>query len=98
MWFTMILSGFEWTSVSHSIVMGSLSNFFLSLGRSWRKSSHDLESGGQILVIGGVMLVIYDSIQFGSDQISEYDYQVNNIFYLNRKWWERVTFDLVNLM
>lgn len=42
MWFTMILAGFEWTSVSHSIVLGSLSNFFLSLGRSWRKSSHDL--------------------------------------------------------
>lgn len=42
MWFTTILGGFEWTSVSHSIVLGSLSNFFLSLGRSWRKSSHDL--------------------------------------------------------
>jgi len=42
MWFTMILAGFEWTSVSHSIVMGSLSNFFLSIGRSVRHSSHDL--------------------------------------------------------
>jgi len=42
MWFTMILFGFEWTSVSHSIVMGSMSNFFLSIGRSRRKASHDL--------------------------------------------------------
>jgi hypothetical protein len=42
MWFTVILQGFEWTSVSHSIVMGSLSNFFLSIGRSLRRSSHDL--------------------------------------------------------
>lgn len=81
--------------MSHSIVLGSLSNFFLSLGRSWRKSSHDLESGGQILVMGGLLLVIYDSITFGPEQISEYDYEVNNTFYLRRRWWERITFDLV---
>lgn len=42
LWFTMIILGFEWTSISHSIVMGSLSNFFLSIGRTWRNSSHDL--------------------------------------------------------
>jgi TRAP-type mannitol/chloroaromatic compound transport system permease small subunit len=70
MWFTCILGGFEWTSVSHSLVLGSLSNFFLSLGRSWRKSSHDLESGGQILVIGGIILVVYDSITFGDQDYS----------------------------
>jgi hypothetical protein len=42
LWFLMILSSFEWTFVSHGIVLGSISNFFLSIGRSFRKSSHDL--------------------------------------------------------
>jgi len=88
MWFTMILSGFEWTSVSHSIIMGSMSNFFLSLGRSWRKQSHELEAGGQILVLGGISLMLYDSCTYGyNKQITEYDYGVSNTFYLGRKWW-----------
>jgi hypothetical protein len=41
------------------------------------------------------MLVAYDTITFNAGQISDYDYQVNNTFYLNRKWWERITFDMV---
>ncbi len=40
LWFTVILTCFEWTYVSHAIVLGSLSNFFLSIGRTLRKSSH----------------------------------------------------------
>lgn len=76
--------------------MGSLSNFFLSLGRSRRKSNHDLESGGQILVIGGVILMLYDTCTYGyQQQITDYDYGVANTFYLGRKWWERMAFDLV---
>lgn len=65
MWFTLILGSFVWTSVSHAIVLGSLSNFFLSLGRSYNRVNHELELGGQVLVCGGLLLVIYDSITFG---------------------------------
>lgn len=96
LWFTTILFGFEWTSVSHSIVMGSLSNFFLSIGRSWRKSSHDLESGGQMFVVLGIVLVLTDTLKFTPESLGPDDYTVNNTFYYNRKWWERLTFDLVS--
>lgn len=41
-WFTIILTCFEWTYISHAIVLGSLSNFFLSIGRTIRKANHDL--------------------------------------------------------
>jgi hypothetical protein len=62
LWFLLVLSSFEWTFVSHGIVLGGLSNFFLSITRTLRKQSHHIESGGQILVILGVTLAIQDSI------------------------------------
>lgn len=86
-WFSMILFGFEWTSISHSMVMGSLSNFFLSIGRSRRKSSHDLESGGQMFVVLGIALVLTDTFQFNVQYLTPEDYTVNNTFYYNRAWW-----------
>ena len=42
LWFLSILTSFEWTYVSHGIVLGSLSNFCLSINRSLNKNSHDL--------------------------------------------------------
>jgi hypothetical protein len=60
-WFTCILTVFEWTYVSHGLVLGSLSNFFLSIHRSITKSEHELEPGGRYCVILGILLVIYDS-------------------------------------
>lgn len=94
LWFLMILSSFEWTFVSHGIVLGSISNFFLSIGRSFRKSSHDLESGGQMLVVLGVVLVMYDSYKYDVTTAppSEYDYV--NTFYMRRTWWERIGADI----
>lgn len=62
LWFFFILSSFEWTYVAHGIVLGNLSNFFLSIGRSLNKNSHDLESGGQVLVVLGILLVLHDSV------------------------------------
>jgi len=62
LFFLFILSSFEWTFVSHGIVLGGLSNFFLSIGRGFRNQAHSIESGGQVLVIMGVLLAIYDTI------------------------------------
>lgn len=53
---------FEWTFISHGLVLGALSNFFLSIHRKITKSNHEVEGGGQLLVILGIILVIYDSI------------------------------------
>jgi hypothetical protein len=62
LFFLFVLTSFEWTYVSHGIVLGGLSNFFLSISRSLNKNSHDLESGGQVLVIIGVGLVIHSTL------------------------------------
>lgn len=70
LWFLFILSSFEWTFVSHGIVLGGLSNFFLSISRSFRKQSHHIESGGQILVIIGVVLALQDSLLLSVEQSS----------------------------
>jgi hypothetical protein len=75
--------------------MGSLSNFFLSLGRSWRGESHDFESGGQMFVILGVVLVLSDTIKFNPSSLNDNDFTVNNMFYYNRSLIERIAFDLV---
>lgn len=64
MWFTFILFSFDYTSVSHSILLGSLSNFFLSATRTFKKGSKkiELEVVGLILVIFGILLVFIDSV------------------------------------
>lgn len=67
--------------------MGSFSNFFLSIGRSCNKSSHDLEYGGQMFVVIGVILVLTDTFQFDADYLTPSDFTVNNQFYYKRKWW-----------
>lgn len=45
-------------------MMGSLTNFFLSLNRSANSSAHPLEPGGQIFVILGILFTISDSYMF----------------------------------
>lgn len=95
LFFLFILSSFEWTFVSHGIVLGSLSNFFLSIGRGFRNQTHSIESGGQVLVIMGVLLAVYDTISVGIEDISVRDNQTANTFYMRRTWWERVAGDLV---
>lgn len=84
MWFTMILFCFEWTAVSHAIVLGSMSNLFLSLGRSYRKVSHFLELGGQLLMGLGLVLVILDSVEIRRDNVAPGAFSKNNLFYLKR--------------
>lgn len=87
LFFLFILSSFEWTFVSHGIVLSSLSNFFLSIGRSFRNQSHSIESGGRILVVFGVIMTIYDAVMLTIDHYSESDYLSNNTFYMRRTWW-----------
>jgi hypothetical protein len=70
--------------VSHGIVLGSLSNFFLSIHRSLTKSEHDLEPGGRYCVILGILLLMYDSYNLPPDVIREVDRQTINPFYIDR--------------
>ena len=59
---TTILTTIEWTYISHSMVLGALTNFFLSIERTFQKKNGGMEKGGQILIILGIVCVIYDSI------------------------------------
>ncbi len=95
LWFLCILTSFEWTYVSHGIVLGSLANFFLSIGRSLRGTSHDVQSGGQLLIVLGILLVLNDSFQLDVSKATPQEYTFINYFYLSRTWWERIVFDFV---
>ena len=73
LWFMFILTSFEWTYVSHGIVLGALSNFFLSLGRTWRSQNHQFEIGGQVMVTLGLLLAFQDTITVDASDISDRD-------------------------
>lgn len=87
LFFLFILSSFEWTFVSHGIVLSSLSNFFLSIGRGFRSQTHSIESGGQVLVVLGLIIVVYDTIMYTSEHYSGVDHLSRNTFYMHRTWW-----------
>lgn len=95
LWFMFILTSFEWTYVSHGIVLGALSNFFLSLGRTWRSQNHQFEIGGQVMVTLGLLLAFQDTITVDASDISDRDLQSQNTFFLRRTWWERFGADIV---
>jgi hypothetical protein len=59
-WFTIILTTFEWTFISHSLFLGALANYFLSMGRTMRGTSHGLEPGGQVLITIGIVMMLVD--------------------------------------
>jgi len=63
-WFTIRLTTFEWTFVSHAIFFSALANYFLSLGRTMRGNGHDLEPGGQVLITIGMLFVMIDIYLF----------------------------------
>jgi hypothetical protein len=87
LFFLFILSSFEWTYISHGIVLGGISNFFLSIGRAFRGQSHNIESGGQILVVFGVIMAIYDTLTITPESHTAADHNSNNTFYMRRTWW-----------
>jgi hypothetical protein len=51
-----------------------------------------------MFVVLGIMLVLTDTLKFSTESLGPDDFTVNNQFYYNRKWWERITFDLVRLL
>jgi hypothetical protein len=83
-WFSIILTCFEWTYISHALVLGSLSNFFLSINRSINHSTHSLEPGGQIFVIVGIIFTLSDSYRLETDNEHTSAWEVINPYYLTR--------------
>jgi hypothetical protein len=59
-WFIIITTTWQYTTVAHTLILGNLMNFFLSINRFLNKSYHFLEPGGQIFVIIGVILILKD--------------------------------------
>ena len=96
-WFTIILSTFEWTYISHAMFLGSMANFFLSIGRTTRGNGHDLEPGGQLLILMGVILVLIDTWTLRVDAVDPRAYNFINYFYLERERAQRIAADLVLL-
>jgi hypothetical protein len=42
LWLYLIHTVSEWTWISHGFVLGALSNFFLSIGRTLRSQNHHI--------------------------------------------------------
>lgn len=97
---TTILTTIEWTYISHSMVLGALTNFVLSIERTIRGQNDQMEKGGEILICFGIGFIIYDSVTLEVDKTTSFEWDVYNPFYLTREWWQRVLGDLVvlNLM
>ena len=72
-WFTLVLFSFGFTTVSHSILLGNLTNFFISMIRMWGRKNYktslkiELEIIGQVLIIFGILLIFSDT--FTMDKI-----------------------------
>ena len=94
-WVTTILTTIEWTYISHCLVLGALTNFFLSIERTVRKANGQMEKGGEILIVAGICFVIYDSMTLDVSKATDFEWNVHNPFYLTRTWWQRVLGDLV---
>lgn len=59
----MILFTFEWTYISHSLILGSMQNLYLCLARFYNKeTTHKIERAGLIMAFSGIALVLFDSI------------------------------------
>lgn len=50
-----------------------------------------------MLVIMGVCFVLNDSITLNEANIASDDYLSQNVFYLERTWYQRIGGDIVNL-
>lgn len=95
-WFTMILTCFEWTYISHAMVLGALSNFFLSVMRIISgEKNHELEKGGQVMVMIGFVMVLMDSYLLVPSEEPQAVWNVINPFYLTREPYVRVLADIV---
>ncbi|KAL4426749.1 hypothetical protein ABPG74_006527 [Tetrahymena malaccensis] len=91
-WFTFILFSFDYTSVSHAMLLGSLSNFFMSAIRTFKRGSKkiELEVVGLTLVIIGVLLVFVDSITMDELQSDKRYQGFDMVDFLNKPWWVRI--------
>ena len=102
-WFTTILTCFDWTYISHSMVLGGLSNLFISLynifkGRSSSKNGgHEMEIGGHLVVLIGIILVMCDSYTLDVELEPHDCKTLINPLYLRRTKWERVMSNIVIL-
>lgn len=77
------------------MVLGSLTNLYLSLERTWKGKSTKMEIFGSCAVFLGMLFVMYDSATVDVSAATDYEWKVFNYFYLTRKWWQRVLGDLV---
>lgn len=97
-WYGMILTAGEWTYLSHALYLGSLTNFFLSLGRHRKHICHEFEIGGQVVVMLGIFLTFIDTWYFRYEEVTPHELSCRNNYYLTRTRSERLIFDIVNTL
>ncbi|KAL4432768.1 hypothetical protein ABPG74_011589 [Tetrahymena malaccensis] len=92
-WFCFTLFCFEWTYVSHAIILGNLVNFYLFLQRVVRKDQiHYIEIFGGIITFLGVTFVLADNIFFDASDLPPSAYHYKMTKFIHRPNWQRVLF------
>ena len=71
LWLIVITSSYDYTTVAHTLILGSLMNFFLSINRFFSNRYHFLEPGGQIFIIVGIFLIVKDEILMKTSEVDE---------------------------
>ena len=66
------------------MVLGALTNFFLSIERTIKAANGQMEKGGQILIVIGIFMIFYDSATLDTSKATDFEKNVYNPFYLTR--------------
>ncbi|KAL4479184.1 hypothetical protein ABPG72_009014 [Tetrahymena utriculariae] len=90
-WFTMVLFAFEWNFISHALVLSGLSQFFFSIHRLVNKEeNHNYESGGQAMVIFGVLCILADTLTYDPKEAPSSTKNYSNSYVYFRQPWQRL--------
>ncbi|CAD8202136.1 unnamed protein product [Paramecium pentaurelia] len=87
--FAVFLFCFDYTNISSVFVLGSQTNFWLSVFRK-KENNHNIEGGGKIMCVAGYLLICLDSYMLNTDTIPESAKNYINPLLYNRPIWMRI--------
>ncbi|CAD8092366.1 unnamed protein product [Paramecium primaurelia] len=87
--FAVFLFCFDYTNISSVFVLGSQTNFWLSVFRK-KENNHNIEGGGKIMCVVGYLLICLDSYMLNTDTIPETAKNYINPLLYNRPIWMRI--------
>jgi drug/metabolite transporter (DMT)-like permease len=87
----MVFFSYDFTSVSHGVLLASLANYFISLRRTFAsgRAKVELEIVGQVMITIGIVMVLADSGTMDTLQ-SDNRYHFKLTKFLSKPVWQRI--------